>query len=295
MNEDRVRVIVPEIGGSFGTKGNYRLANEAAKLSRAAGRPVRVAHTRADEFAWSTVRPAALIEIRSGVKTDGTIVAWEHTAYHAGESAPRGQRGADTLYNIPNVRVAVANAESPLSSGSYRSLGGAVNHFAREVHVDEIAVDLKLDPVELRLANLTHPRLRRVLSEVADKFAWRSRTSGASVGFGVALGSDVGSYMAECVELVVEGREVNVRRVVAAFDCGLVINPEGVRNQVEGSIVMGMGTALWEAVEFDGGRLLNPTFSRYRVPRITDAPQIEVALVGDPTTPPTGAGEPARA
>ena len=292
LEEGKVRVIAPEVGGAFGSKGAAGAAYDAARLARAAGRPVRVAYSRPEEFVWSTVRPAAVIEIRSGVKADGAIVAWEYTAYHAGESPFRGQRGADTPYNTPNVRVAVANSESPLRSGSYRSLGGALNHYAREVHLDEIAATLERDPVEVRLANLTHPRLRQVLTEAADAFAWDSRRAGASVGFGAAISYDVGSYVAECVELTVEGREVQVQRVVAAFDCGLGLNPDGVRNQVEGSIVMGMGTALWEAMEFDGGRPLNPSFSRYRVPRITDAPQIEVVLVGDPATPSTGAGEP---
>ncbi|MBI4202043.1 MAG: xanthine dehydrogenase family protein molybdopterin-binding subunit [Chloroflexi bacterium] len=292
LGEERVRVIASEIGGSFGTKGAGGAAYEAARLAKAAGRPVRVAYSRQEEFIWGTVRPTALIEIRSGVKADGTIVAWEYTAYHANESEFRGMRGSDTPYSIPNVRVTVARTESPLRSGSYRSLGGAVNHFAREVHMDEIAAALERDPVELRLANLEHPRLRRVLTQAADKFGWGAPRRGLSVGRGVAIGYDAGSFLAECVELRVEGREVKVERVTAAFDGGLVLNPEGVRNQVEGSIVMGMGTALWETVEFGGGRPLNPSFSRYRVPRITDAPQIEVLLVGDPETPSTGAGEP---
>ena len=292
MSEDRVHVIAAESGGSFGTKGATGVAYDAARLSKAAGRPVRVSHSREEEFMWGTVRPAALIEIRSGIMANGEIVAWEHTAYHAGDRAIRGQRGADTPYNTPNVRIAVADSESPLRSGSYRSLGGATNHFAREVHMDEIAATLKIDPVELRLMNLTHPRLRRVLRQAADSFNWESRRSGDSVGFGVALGYDAGSYVAECVELVVQRRGVKVQRVVAGFDCGMMVNPDGVRNQVEGSIIMGMGTALREAVEFDAGRLLNPDFSRYRVPRIADAPQVEVVLTGDPTTQSTGAGEP---
>jgi nicotinate dehydrogenase subunit B len=292
MKEDRVHVIAAEAGGSFGTKGAYGVVYDAARLSRAARRPVRVSHSREEEFIWGTVRPAALIEIRSGFLADGRIVAWEHTAYHAGERAIRGQRGADTPYNTPNVRIAVADSESPLRAGSYRSLGGATNHFAREVHIDEIAATLEIDPLELRLMNLTHPRLRRVLRQAADSIGWESRRTGGSVGFGVALGYDAGSYVAECVELSVERRGVKVQRVVAGFDCGMVVNPDGVRNQVEGSIIMGMGTALREAVEFDAGRLLNPSFGRYRVPRITDTPQIEVVLTGDATTQSTGAGEP---
>ena len=140
--------------------------------------------------------------------------------------------------------------------------------------------------------NLTHPRLRRVLSQTADRFDWDFRRTESSSGIGVAIGYDAGSYVAECVELVVQRKVVRVQRVVAGIDCGMVVNPEGVRNQVEGSIIMGMGTALREEVEFDAGRLLNPVFSRYRVPRINDAPQIEVVLAGDSTTPSTGAGEP---
>jgi len=292
ISEDRIRVIAPEVGGSFGTKGTPGVAYEAARLSKAAGRPVRVAHSRSEEFTWGTVRPAAFFEIRSGFQADGKIVAWEYTAYHTGETAFRGQRGADTPYNTPNVRIAVANCESPLRSGSYRSLGCAANHFAREVHIDEIAASLNMDPVELRLMNLTHERLSRVLRQTADAFDWESRRADSSASIGVAIGYDTGSFVAECVELVVQRRNVRVQRVVAGIDCGLVVNPEGVRNQVEGSVIMGMGTALREAVEFDSGRLLNPVFSRYRVPRINDTPQIEVVLVGDPTTPSTGAGEP---
>ena len=290
VSEDRVHVITPETGGAFGG-AREGVAYDAARLAKAVGRPVRVAYTRAEDFNWATVRPAALIEIRSGVKADGTIVAWDYRAWHAGENAFRARRGSDTPYSTPNVRITVANAESPLRAGSYRSLGGAVNHFAREVHIDEIAMALEMDPVELRLRNLTHPRFRRVLTEAAARFGWES-ARGPSSGVGVAIGLDVGSYVAQCVQLAVRGREVQVERVVAAFDCGLVVNPDGVRNQVEGAIVMGMGTALWEGLEFAGGRILNPTFSRYRVPRITDAPEIEVALVGDATTPSTGAGEP---
>ena len=219
-------------------------------------------------------------------------MAWECTAYHTGDRPQRGQRGADTPYNTPNVRIAVADCESPLRAGSYRSLGCAANHFAREVHIDEIAASLKMDPVGLRLMNLTHPRLSRVLRQTADRFDWESRRTESSTGIGVAIGYDAGSYVAQCVELVVARRAIKVQRVVAGIDCGMVVNPEGVRNQVEGSIIMGMGTAVREVVEFDSGRLLNPVFSRYRVPRINDTPQIDVVLVGDPTTQSTGAGEP---
>ena len=149
-----------------------------------------------------------------------------------------------------------------------------------------------MDPVELRLINLSHERLRRALERTAKSFGWSPGTRESLRGRGVAIGYDAGSYVAECVDLVVERRAVRLRRVVAGVDCGMVVHPEGARNQIEGGIVMGMGTALREAVEFDAGRLLNPAFSRYRVHSIADTPNIEVLLVGDATTQSTGAGEP---
>jgi isoquinoline 1-oxidoreductase len=292
IEESQVRVIAPEVGGGFGAKSPYRPAHEAAQLAKAAGRPVRVAYSRAEEMAWTSYRPAALIDIRSGFKADGTIVAWDSRGHHAGERPFLGRRGSETPYAVPNIRVATFTSESPLPSGSYRSLGGAANHFARESHMDEVSAAVGLDPVELRLRNLTHPRFRGVLEAAAERFGWSAATTPPKRGVGVALGLDVGSYVAMCLQLDVQGSEITVQRVAAALDCGLTVNPDGAANQVEGSIVMGLGTALYEAAEFQGGRVLNAGFARYRVPRITNAPQIEVALVGDPDTPSTGAGEP---
>ncbi|MGB6894851.1 MAG: molybdopterin cofactor-binding domain-containing protein [Dehalococcoidia bacterium] len=297
--EDRVRVISPEIGGGFGGKSIYAVAGEAARLAKVAGRPVRVAYSRAEEMTWATFRPAALIEVRSGFKSDGTIVAWEFRAHHAA-SGPigvfgrvRSRRGSESPYNVKNAKVTVATSDSPLPAGSYRSLGGAVNHFAREAHIDEIAEAVGMDPLELRLRNLTHPRFRRVLETAAERFGWSSAKPPSKRGVGAAVGLDVGSYAATCVQLEVLASEVKVQRVTAVLDCGLTVNPEGAANQVEGSIIMGMGTALYEAIDFEGGCVLNAGFTRYRVPRINDAPTIDVALVGDPETRSTGAGEPA--
>jgi isoquinoline 1-oxidoreductase len=294
MSEDAIRVIAPEIGGGFGGKSIYTPALEAARLARIAGRPVRVAYTRAEEMTWTTFRPAALIQIKSGFNDDGRVVAWSYRAMFADKNRPMiGLRGSETPYDIPNVTVEVAAAEGPLTAGSFRSLGGAVNHFAREIHMDEIAAAVGLDPVELRLRNLTHPRFRRVLETAARRFGWSPGKAPSGRGFGVALGEDVGSYAATAVEVTVHGSEVRVRRVAAAMDCGLTVNPAAAVNQVEGSVVMGIGTALYEAIDVEGGRVLNPGFTRYRVPRIGDTPTIAVDLVGDPGVPSTGAGEPA--
>ncbi len=290
--EDHVHVIAPDIGGGFGSKSYYPVALEAARLAKLAGRPVRVAWSRVEETVWSTFRPAALIQVKSGFKSDGTIVAWEFNAFHAGERPMIGRRGSDSPYTIPNSKVVVSAGESPLRSGSYRSLGGAVNHFAREAHMDEIAAAAGVDPGELRLRNLTQPRFRRVLETAMDRFGWTTAKPPSGKGVGLGIGLDVGSYVALCLEADVQGSEVRVSRVVSALDCGLVVNPEGAANQMEGAIVMGLGTALYEAIDFENGRLLNSGFARYRVPRINNAPAIEVHFVGDAATPSTGAGEP---
>jgi len=167
IDEGRVRVISTEIGGGFGSKSYYPVAVEAAALARRAGRPVRVAYTRTDEMIWANFRPAALIKIKSGFLNDGRIVAWQCDAFHAGPSANIGRRGSDSAYAIPNIRSVVSTSDSPVRTGSYRSLGAAVNHFARESHMDEIAAAVGLDPVELRLKNLTHPRFRNVLIQAS--------------------------------------------------------------------------------------------------------------------------------
>ena len=290
--ESQVRVIAPEIGGGFGAKSPYRPAIEAAKLARAAGRPVRVAYTRVDETVWSNFRPAAVIQIKSGFTSDGRLTAWQADAYHSGERVMIGRRGSETPYDAGNIRSTVYRSDSPLPSGSYRSLGAAVNHFAREVHMDEIAAATGLDPVELRLLNLSEPRFRRALEQTADLFGWGNSAPPKGHSNGIALGIDVGSYVATATEVSIQGNDVRIHRVAAALDCGLVVNPEGARNQMEGAIMMGIGGALFEAADFDGGRVLNSGFARYRVPRITDTPQIDVRFVGDDDTPSTGAGEP---
>ncbi len=292
MSEEDVRVIAPEIGGAFGTKSWYPAGLEAARLAKLTSRPVRVAYSRREDTREGTFRPAALIQVTSGFRGDGTITAWKFQAYHAGPLPHIARRGSESPYDVEHIAVTVCCAKSLVRVGSYRSLGGAVNHFATESHVDEIANELGLDPVELRLRNLSHPRFRKVLEAAAHEFGWRTSALTPGLGAGVAIGTDIGSYVASCFEVSVESREVKIERVVTALDCGLTVNPEGAKNQVEGSTIMGMGPALYEATEIGNGVVLNPTFTRYQVPRMNSSPDIEVVLTGDPETPSTGAGEP---
>ena len=289
--EERIRVIVQEVGGSFGTK-SQTVSYEAAILARESGRPVKITYSREEEFSTSTVRPAAVMEIDAGIDANGRLLAWDYTAFHAGDNAFRGRRGADSPYDSEAVRIRIADSPSPLPHGSYRSLGGATNHFGREVHIDTIARELGIDPLEFRLNNLTNQRYRSVLETVVEMSGWDSRTKNDDFGFGVAVGFDAGSYVAQVAKVKVIGRDVSVERVDVAFDCGKVLNPEGARNQIEGAVVMGMGTTLWEGVQFDGGRVINTGFGSYRVPRITDVPEINVSFVDGFSNHPTGVGEP---
>src|SRR5690606_7022752 len=137
-------------------------------------------------------------------------------AYHTGERVMIGRRGSETPYDAGNIRSMVYRSDSPLPSGSYRSLGAAVNHFAREAHMDEVAEHLGRDPVEYRLQHLTEPRFRRVLEATAEDFGWSGPRLAAGRGAGIALGIDVGSYVATAAEVSVKEREVRVHRVSAA-------------------------------------------------------------------------------
>jgi len=283
----RVRVIVPDTGSAYGGKHTADAAVEAARLARAAGKPVKLVWTREEEFTWAYFRPAGVIEARSAARADGTLVAWEFHNYNSGPSA------IATPYEVPNQRIQFHPARSPLRQGSYRGLAATANHFARESHMDELAHAAGIEPLQLRLHNLAEPRLRAVLEAAAAAFGWSRRPAGGGRGCGLACGTEKGGYVATCAEVEVApaGRTVRIRRVVEAFECGAVVNPGGLRNQIEGAIVQAIGGALFEAVEFENGRISNPRFAKYRVPRFTDLPEIEVVVLDRKDLPPAGAGE----
>jgi CO/xanthine dehydrogenase Mo-binding subunit len=295
--EDRVRVIVLDTGSAYGGKHTGEAAVEAARLAMAAGKPVKLVWSREEEFTWGYFRPAGVIDIRSGVSSDGLITAWEFHNYNSGPSA------IETPYDIVNRSTQFHATESPLRQGSYRGLAATANHFARESHMDDLAATLAMDPLEFRLKNLKNDRLRAVLQAAAEKFGWAKAKSEPKRGFGIACGVEKGGYVATCAEISIVPSEflgaevapppphVKIERVVTAFECGAVVNPEHLKNQIEGSIVMGIGGALFEAVEFSNGRILNSRLSKYRVPRFSDLPVIETVLVDRKDLPSAGAGE----
>jgi nicotinate dehydrogenase subunit B len=284
--ESNVRVIVPDTGSAYGGKHTGDAAIEAARLARAAGRPVKVVWTREEEFTWAYFRPAGIIEIKSAITPDGKLIAWDFHNYHSGSS------GIETPYAVPNVRVEFHSVPLVLRSGSYRGLAATANHFARETHMDVLAHSAKIDPLEFRLKNLEDARLRAVLEAAAKTFGW-PRAKAEGHGFGIAGGHEKGSYVATCAEIIVDKNSGSLRvvRLVTAFECGAIVNPDGLRNQVIGANIQGLGGALFEAIEFENGRITNPRFSRYRVPRFRDVPEIEVVLLDRKDIAPAGAGE----
>jgi isoquinoline 1-oxidoreductase len=285
---EHVRVQVPDTGSAYGGKHTGECAVEAARLAKAAGKPVKLVWTREEEFTWAYFRPAGVIDVKSGIAADGRLVAWEFHNYNSGPSA------IGTPYNVANQKVAFHPSKNPpLRQGSYRGLAATANHFAREVHMDELAALAGMDPLAFRIKNLTDPRLRAAFETAAQRFGWGKQATTATRGFGIAGGVEKGGYLATCAEVSVDRSmgEVKIVRVVQAFDCGAVINPNGLRNQISGAIVQGIGGAMYEAVHFADGRVTNPRFSGYRLPRFSDTPQIEVELIDRKDQPSMGAGE----
>jgi isoquinoline 1-oxidoreductase len=293
---EKVRVITPFVGGGFGGKTFNAQAVEAAKLAKAAGKPVQVMWTREEEFFYDTFRPAAVVKINSGVDGSGKMAFWDYDVFFAGD------RGAQQFYTVPNHRTAAhgggwggTRGSHPFGTGAWRAPGNNTNTFARESQVDIMAAGAGIDPVEFRLNNLSDARMIRVLKSAADHFGWTPAKAPGKRGYGVACGIDAGTYVAAIAEVAVDAAKgtVQVKRVVCAQDMGVVINPEGAKIQMEGCITMGLGYALTEEVHFKGGQVLDTNYDTYEIPRFSWVPKIETVLIRNNETPPQGGGEPA--
>ena len=284
--EEKIRVIVPDTGSGYGGKHTGECAIEAARLARASGKPVKLVWTRAEEFQWAYFRPAGVIEVSTGVKNDGTVTAWEFHNYNSGGS------GIQVKYDFQNQDIQFHNSKSPLRQGSYRGLAATANHFAREVHMDELAQLVRMDPVAFRLKNIKEPRLKAVLEAAANAFGW-GRKKAEGRGHGIACGFEKGSYVATAAEVSVDAKTgaVKIERVVESFECGAIVNRLHLHNQVEGAVVQAIGGALFEKIDFKDGQILNGRLAKYRVPRFSDVPVIEIVLLDRKDLPSAGAGE----
>ena len=287
---ENVRVITPYVGGGFGGKMMSTQGVEAARLAMAAGVPVRVTWSREEEFFLDVFDPAAVITIRSGLDANRKIVLWDYAVFGA------GSRGATHFYAIPHHRTQVrGNAQGlhPFGTGPWRAPGANANAFARESQIDIMAAKAGMDPVEFRLLNLSDARMRRVLESAAKAFGWSPKPGPSGRGFGVALGTDAGAYCANMAEVRVDRTtgKITVVRLLAAQDMGIVVNPEGAIQQMEGCMTMGMGYALAEDIHFRNGDILDTNFDTYQLPRFSWLPKLETVLV-DSDLQPQGGGEP---
>jgi nicotinate dehydrogenase subunit B len=291
-----VRVITPFVGGGFGGKTRNLQAIEAARLSKMTGKPVQVAYNRKEEFCFDAFRPAAVVKIKSGITESGRINLWDYHVYFAGE------RGSQHFYDIPHHSTIAYNSSwvgaagsHPFVTGPWRAPGNNTNSFAREVQIDIMAEKAGMDPVEFRLQNMVNKKMLGVLKAAAEKFVWKPAKSPSGRGFGVACGIDAGTFVASIAEVEVNKAtgSVQVKKVVCAQDMGLVINPEGATIQMEGCIMMGLGYALTERVQFKGAEVLNQNFDSYEIPRFSWLPKIETVILDDKGADPQGGGEPA--
>jgi isoquinoline 1-oxidoreductase len=289
LANESVRVVVPDFGCGFGGKHTGEAAVEAARLARAAGRPVLVTWTREEEFTWAYFRPAAVIDAEAGLDERGAVTSWNFININSGGAA------VDTPYRIGKANCRYVRCDAPLRQGSYRALAATANNFARECFMDELAAAAGADPLEFRLKHLEEPRLRAVLEEAARRFGWpeKVRAKEPDIGVGLACGTEKGSVVAACVEIAVDraAKRIVVRRVCEVFECGPILNPDNLLAQVEGCIIMGLGPALSEEMRFVGGKMRSAGFSDYRVPRFGDVPELDIHLLNRPDLASAGGGE----
>lgn len=293
LDESKVRVITPFVGGGFGGKSPAPQAVEAARLAQIVGKPVMVAFTRGEEFFYDTFGPASVIRVVSAVDDGGKITSWDYHVYGAGE------RSSEVLYDVPNVRLTTYIGRSskvhPFATGPWRAPGAGMNVFARESQIDIMAAKAKMDPLEFRLKNATDARLRRVLTTAADALGWKPAAGPSGQGRAIAASVDAGTYCALCAEVAVDKATgaIRVKRIVAAQDMGIVINPTGAKMQMEGCITMGLGYVLSEELRFNGGEIRDRNFDTYELPRFSAVPRIETLLIKNDELAPQGGGEPA--
>lgn len=293
---DNLRIIPPFVGGGFGGKTNNKQAVEAARLAKLTGKPVQVAWSREEEFFNDTFRPAAVVKIKSGITSKGSICLWDYHVYFAGE------RGAQHFYNIPNHRTMIYNrswtgapGSHPFSTGPWRAPSNNTNTFARESQMDIMAAKAGMDPLEFRIKHLGDTKMKNVLRTAAEKFGWKPSRIPGGRGYGIACGTDAGTYVATIAEVQVDKvtGDVKVKKVVCAQDMGLAINPEGAKIQMEGCITMGLGYALKEDIHFKNGEIFDLNFDTYEIPRFSWLPEIETIVIDNKDSDPQGGGEPA--
>ncbi len=326
MDLETVEVVHRDGAGCYGHNGADDVALDAALLSRNCKRPVLVTWTREDELIWSPSGSAMLVQLNAGLDSDNKLVEWSHelwshthikrpgwaeginllAAWHMDPPCPippakdmplpagGGDRNAIPLYDIPRQQV-IYNfiPEMPVRVSALRTLGAHANVFAIESFLDEIATQAGIDPVDFRLQHLSDPRAKAVIEAAAHAAGWRVGPLGneaRGMGMGFSRYKNQSAYCAVVVEIEV-GQSIQVLRAVAAVDAGQIVNPDGLRNQIEGGILQAISWTLKEGMRWDIEGLTSRSWEEYPILRFDEVPEIEVVLINQPDMPGLGAGE----
>jgi CO/xanthine dehydrogenase Mo-binding subunit len=314
LDPDQVKVNVTLMGGGFGRRLEHDYAVEAALVSKAISAPVKVIWTREDDMRFSTYRPASLHQLSASLDGSGYPVALTHKIIAPSISGQKGQPTpnnvdpdlpdeAGPVYGLPNYSIDYLMTETPVPLGWMRSVYALQSAFALESFIDELALAAGKDPLQYRLhllakdQDLTYftttwhtARMRGVLQLAAEKSGWDKPLPPGHFR-GVACFGCFASYMAEVVEITMENAQPRVHRVVAAVDCGQVVNPSILEQQIQGGIVYGLANALRAKITIDKGRVVQGNFDDYAPLRMDETPAVEVYAVPSVEAP-TGIGEP---
>jgi nicotinate dehydrogenase subunit B len=329
---EKVHAIHVEGSGCYGQNGADDVAADAALIARAMpGRPIRLQWMREQEFGWEPLGPGMLTELEASLDVDKRIVAWKHevwsnphnnrpvgaggviaggevaTPFPVPEGKPipmpegDGSRNSNPLYDLPNMRVTYHFLKDmPLRVSALRSLGAHLNVFSIECMFDELARAGGVDPLDLRLAHMKDERAKAVMTTMADRFGWAGRLRGDGIrgcGMGFARYKNLGAYCAVAMEVAIdrETGRVAVRRAIAAVDSGQAVNPDGIRNQIEGGIVQSLSWTSREETAFSPDRRTSFDWSAYPILRFEDMPDvIEVHVMDRPGLPFLGTAEAAQ-
>ncbi len=329
MQPDKVHCIHVEGSGCYGHNGADDAAGDAALIaSHLPGKPIRVQWMREQELAWEPFGPAMVTRTQATLDSSGHIASWDYGVWsntHSMRPGPAGallaaqhmtaafapptpkplpqpegggDRNAIPLYNLPSAKIIHHFIPAmPLRISALRSLGGYMNVFSIESFMDELALAAHTDPVSFRLAHLDDPRARDVINTAASHFDWTGRPKGGKgtgCGFSFARYKNLAAYCAVAIEVSVdhESGRTRIERIVAAVDTGQVVNPDGIRNQIEGGILQSLSWTLYESVSFDNTRIRSVDWSTYPIMRFDAVPRrLDVHVIDRPGTPFLGCGE----
>ena len=323
MSADSVRVIHMDGSGCYGHNGFDDAAGEAALLSQAVGQPVRVQWMRQDENVWEPHGPAMSVDIRGAVDSVGNVRAWDYQVWTPTHSTRPdgmaanllpgmlvsppfppvdngfvgGDRNAPTNYTSVNNRVTIHWLNSsPIRVSALRSLGAMANTFANESFMDELAYAAGIDPVQFRLNHLDDPRAVAVVQTAAADIGWQPHSapsnSGRGLGIAFARYENNLAYVATAADVSVDASgQITLNRIAVAHDCGLIISPDGLKNQIQGNVIQSASRAILEQVNFNASQITSVDWRTYPILRFHDLPPIDIALIDHPDQPAWGAGE----